>query len=771
MGIERIDIAGAAPRAPIRPLPMGGVSPTGESLGVNSYYLERDGRPYFGVSGEFHFSRCDARDWRDELIKMRMCGVGIVSTYVFWNHHEEEQGTFDWSGRRDLRRFVLACGELGLWAIVRIGPWAHGEARNGGLPDWLYGQPFDLRSNDPGYLELVARLYGEIGAQLRGLYFKDGGPVIGTQLENEYMHAGAPWEMTTGVSDEWVESGRDGEAHIRELLRLAREAGIDTPLYTCTAWGGAAAPLPETLPLWGGYSFQPWLFYGDIAEHPATPEYAFRDYHSDAVPRAYNFEPRYAPESLPYACCEMGGGMACFYKYRFKMPPAAVEAMAVVKAAGGCNFLGYYMFHGGTNPRGSLSPFLNEHALPKLSYDYQAAIGEFGQVREHAKGLALLHHLFRGFEDRFCRTTTVLPAGASSIDPRDADAPRFAARAEGRSGFLFLNNYQDHFEMRDREGLAFELALPGGPLRIPREGGLRLKRGVACVLPFHFDLDGVDLAYATAQPIARIPGPEGPAYFFCSPEGMEAEYRLDEGSSARLEDMGEGWLRVVGADGSPRLICTLSRSEALRFWKAELGGRAYALLSEPPVLVDAAGDRGDAASLRLECVGDGPFELAAFPPLPGASPLAPARMRELGARRGFARYAIELPAAGLRFEVERRGERKAALSFDPASLPPCKRAILRVEYEGDIGNAYAGGALVSDNFSNGEAWDIDLLRVDGDPLSKGLVLDVRPTRVGGKVRSDTSMAGRSAEAERELGSILGLRAMIVRDAVLRLEGR
>ncbi|QFY14506.1 hypothetical protein GBF35_26910 [Nonomuraea phyllanthi] len=83
--------------------------------------------------GEFHYGRYLADEWHEELLKVRAGGVTAVATYVFRNLHEERRGAFDWSGDRDLRRFVMTCAELGLDVVVRIGPWGHGESRNGGL--------------------------------------------------------------------------------------------------------------------------------------------------------------------------------------------------------------------------------------------------------------------------------------------------------------------------------------------------------------------------------------------------------------------------------------------------------------------------------------------------------------------------------------------------------------------------------------------------------------------------------------------------------------
>jgi beta-galactosidase len=87
--------------------------------------------------GEFHFSRYPRDDWEDELRKMKAGGIDIAAAYNFWIHHEEIEGRFDRTGNRDLRHFTELCARVDLFCYPRIGPWAHGEARNGGFPDWL----------------------------------------------------------------------------------------------------------------------------------------------------------------------------------------------------------------------------------------------------------------------------------------------------------------------------------------------------------------------------------------------------------------------------------------------------------------------------------------------------------------------------------------------------------------------------------------------------------------------------------------------------------
>ena len=190
---------------------------------------------------------------------MAMNGINIVSTYVFWNHHEEREGHWNFTGNRNLREFVRLCARNHLYVIVRLGPFAHGEARNGGLPDWLYGKPYDVRSLDPGFLAAVRDLYNHEAEQLRGLYYADGGPIIAAQLDNEYMHSAAPWELTTGVSNEWIPGGHDGEAYLQALRTMATQAGIRVPFFTSTGWEvhlclQMYCPFGEDMPIVLGFS-------------------------------------------------------------------------------------------------------------------------------------------------------------------------------------------------------------------------------------------------------------------------------------------------------------------------------------------------------------------------------------------------------------------------------------------------------------------------------------------------------------------------------------
>lgn len=304
----------------------------------NQQHLIRDGKPWLPMMGEFHYSRYPHSEWRKELEKMKACGVDIVATYVFWIHHEEREGQFDFSGCRNLRAFLETCREAGLPVWLRIGPWCHGECRHGGFPDWLVEKPFPIRCNDERYMALVRRLWEAVYGQAKGLFHQDGGPIIGIQIENEFGHCG----------------GEGGNEHIDRLWAMAMEIGFLAPCYTATGWGGAW--IGSLLPVMACYCDAPW----DPRLEPLPPScnYIFSHERNDADVGS-DFERgthvTFDEDAYPYLLAEMGGGIGSTFHRRPTAIPADTGAMSLVKLGSGANLLGCYMYHGGTNPGGELN--------------------------------------------------------------------------------------------------------------------------------------------------------------------------------------------------------------------------------------------------------------------------------------------------------------------------------------------------------------------------------------------------------------------------------
>ena len=105
---------------PIYPCPiqMGGKNANGQMLSIGNYYLSLDGKPFFGICGEAHFSRINRELWEDEIIKMKAGGLNMIATYIFWIHHEEIEGTFDFSGNKDLRLFLELCKKNHMYVLT-----------------------------------------------------------------------------------------------------------------------------------------------------------------------------------------------------------------------------------------------------------------------------------------------------------------------------------------------------------------------------------------------------------------------------------------------------------------------------------------------------------------------------------------------------------------------------------------------------------------------------------------------------------------------------
>ena len=260
------------------------------------------GRRVMPVMGEIHYSRIPAAEWKGEVRKMKDGGVTIIATYVFWNHIEEQEGIFNWSGQRDLRHFLEICKEEGLPVILRVGPFCHGEVRNGGIPDWAFTKGCKMRSEDPLFLSLVDRLYRQIYSQIQGLQWKDGGPLMACQFDNEYRGHGS---------------------YLVALKGIATKIGFDLPFYTRTGWPELASPVPfgEMLPLYGDYADGFWERSIEETAGNYYKAFNFRAFRSStAIATEQLGEQKEklnkGDEQYPYFTCELGGGMMAAYHRR-----------------------------------------------------------------------------------------------------------------------------------------------------------------------------------------------------------------------------------------------------------------------------------------------------------------------------------------------------------------------------------------------------------------------------------------------------------------------
>lgn len=600
-----------------------------KSIDWDKHSLIFDGKRVVPVMGEIHYSRIPAEEWQRELQKMKEGGVTIIANYVFWNHVEEQENVFDWSGQRDLRRFLELCKQEDMPVVIRIGPYCHGEARCGGIPDWMFTKGCKTRDANPVFMKYVKRLYRQIFTQVQGLQWKDGGPVIAAQFDNEQ---------------------RNG-SYLMALKKIALEVGYDLPFYTRTGWPALTRPVPfgEMLPLFGDYADGFWD--RSISEtagnyYKAFNFKAFRSSTAIATEQLGVQKEKLTKgdEDYPYFTCELGGGMMTSYHRRVFVYPEDAYSLAVVKLGSGSNLLGYYMYHGGTNPEGKMTylnenqrtPATNHNDLPVKTYDFQAPLGEFGQPYPHYFSLRKLHMFMNDYAEILAPMEATFPS-PQDIKKGDDSGLRWSYRSKDGCGFVFVNNYERLQNITAKKNVRFDVCgvkFPRKPMTIPA--------ATSCIFPVNID----GIKYATAQIVAKRDG------------------------NIYLEQI----------PGIPTEICV--NGKTLRNVKAKgldkpVYKNIYLLNSQ------------EASMLFYE---DKPMPMIHFSAQCEKVKEAAAEPRKITI--GVQKVA-EMPVDA---DYEKAAVYKITI---PERATQDFRCLLNIEYQGDCARLYANGKLVADNFYNG----------------------------------------------------------------------
>ncbi|KAL9461779.1 hypothetical protein AB3S75_004721 [Citrus x aurantiifolia] len=154
----------------------------GRSLIIN-------GKRELFFSGSIHYPRMPPEMWWDILKKAKAGGLNVIQTYVFWNIHEPEKGQFNFEGNYNLTKFIKMIGDLGMYATLRVGPFIEAEWNYGGFPFWLREVPnITFRSDNPPFKYHMKKFTKMIIDMMKDaqLYASQGGPIILSQVENEY---------------------------------------------------------------------------------------------------------------------------------------------------------------------------------------------------------------------------------------------------------------------------------------------------------------------------------------------------------------------------------------------------------------------------------------------------------------------------------------------------------------------------------------------------------------------------------------------------------
>ncbi|XP_062082059.1 beta-galactosidase 8 [Humulus lupulus] len=340
------------------------------SFSANVTYDHRalviDGKRRVFISGSIHYPRSTPEMWPDIIQKSKDGGLDVIETYVFWNIHEPTRGQFDFEGRKDLVRFVKAVADAGLYVHLRIGPYVCAEWNYGGFPLWLHFIPgIVLRSDNEPFKEEMKRFTAKIVDLMKQekLYASQGGPIILSQIENEYGN---------------IESGYGAAAkpYIKWSAAMALSLDTGVPWVMCQQ---ANAPDPIINTCNGFYCDQ------------FTPN--------------SNNKPKMWTENWTGWFLSFGGAVP----YR----PVQDLAFAVARFfQRGGTFQNYYMYHGGTNfGRTTGGPFI------ATSYDYDAPIDEYGLLNQPKWGhLKDLHKVLKQVEGALVATDPTISSLGSNLE-------------------------------------------------------------------------------------------------------------------------------------------------------------------------------------------------------------------------------------------------------------------------------------------------------------------------------------------------------------------
>jgi hypothetical protein len=749
-----------APLAPAQ-----AITATDGRLVAGPGYLSRDGRPVIPVSGELHYSRVPRSDWDRRLRLMRAGGLTAVATYVIWIHHEAERGEVSFDGDLDVGAFIDTAETAGLDVVLRIGPWAHGEVRNGGLPDWVQNLDVRHRTDDPAYLEVVAAWFTALGTHLAGRV-RPGGPVVAVQIENELY---------------------DQPGHIRTLISMARTAGIEASIWTATAWGGAELP-DDVIPVYGGYgdgfwvpsdwpwdfSFRAHYFFGHLWDDPGI----------GADQREHTVTPAAPSEHRgPAATCELGGGMAASYHRRPVLEPADIAAIANTKIGNGSVWQGYYMFAGGSNAR--RGPDLQEslatgypNDLPVYDYDFHAPIGAAGSRSPSFDLLRDQHAFLAAFGDRVATMSASMPeTRPDGLD--DAGTLRWALRSDGTSGFVVIGQHQPYIEMRDAEPTRFRIELADRIVELPTRP-VAIPAGTMARWPVRLRLAGApELDWATASAVTLLDGDGRPTLVLRAERGVDPVVAFIDPEANVVARTGA----VVPADGAYTIavdpiqdsallevrtadaaldVLVLGPDRAARTWVLDPGGRRTLLAADDDLWTAADG------SLVARTTGTISRAVERWEPASGefvrlAGPGAEPRSGTCAAVSE--RLPAEVPAsyggtstrgAAPSHDVVRRTGWVWTVELPSWTAEPGVDAVIDLEWAGDVALLEVDGEIVADRFWDGTPWRLDLAMLGRLPAEVRLV--VLPLHPDNPVWLPAAAEAKRRETQGQLAALYSITA-------------
>lgn len=244
-----------------------------------------NGGDAFLISGEFHYFRVPADEWKRRMELLKAAGGNSIATYVPWCIHEPEEGRilFDDIPQRSLTRFLETAREVGLMVILRPGPYQYSELVGDGLPDWLYADYPELLARNrqgeifgrkaasylhPLFLEKARRYYRAFAEVVRP-FVSD--PVVMLQVDNELTGVHV-WFGSIDYNPETYGFGKEDGRYARFLRQKYGSIGRLNEAYGSSFCSFAdLSPLDRDIPADGLRSRDYYdCYYASMAEYLCT---------------------------------------------------------------------------------------------------------------------------------------------------------------------------------------------------------------------------------------------------------------------------------------------------------------------------------------------------------------------------------------------------------------------------------------------------------------------------------------------------------------------
>ncbi|KAI8629795.1 glycoside hydrolase family 35 protein [Xylariaceae sp. FL1651] len=542
------------------------------------YSFHVHGQRLFVFSGEFHYWRYPVPNlWRDLLEKVKAAGFNAFSIYNHWGYHNPLPGVLDFeSGAHNFTEIMTLAKELGMYMIIRPGPYINAEANGGGFPLWVTtGAYGELRDNDPRYTEAWKPYIIEISKIIAPHLITNGGNVILVQIENEL---GSQWLNVAAKTN-----NVPVQEYMAMLEQTVRENGINVPLthnapnMNGYSWSKDFSNATGNVDVVGLDSYPScWSCNlsectGTNGEYVAYQTVNYYDYFTLQSPTQPNFMPElqggsYNPWGGPQGGCpsNIGADFAnLFYRNLIYQRVSAISL---------------YMLFGGTS--------WGWHAAPVVasSYDYSSPVSENRMIGSKYYETKLLTHFTRvakdlAMADRIGNSTNYSSNPAITVSElRNSDTGGgfyVAMHSDSPSGTL------ETFRLR--------VNTSEGQLIVPQHGEIAINGHQAKILVTDFHFGSKKLLYSTAEVLTYAVVDNKETLVLWVPTGESGEFTITGVTSANISSC-EGCANIEFFAGTSNItvsfiqnagmsiielsdtskVVLLDRSAAYFFWASSL---------------------------------------------------------------------------------------------------------------------------------------------------------------------------------------------------------